>query len=311
LPDNRSELHRIATALDSGATAFTVFEVADGVALTSSAFDGVAAYHVVAGTMHVELPGGVVHVARPDTLVLVPAGQSPLISPSRRSELTVVDGRKCLARRGPWIVADATRGGVPRLVVAAARIAGTSRTSLSETTIVPLSRDAVGRKLSALLRAELSNPGAANGALAIALMTSCIVLALRKAIVAENRGTVPPDPGGSLIAQAVNAVRAEPAAPHTIESLANLAGMSRATFVRQFSRAMQASPMQFVQQTRLNEAAAMLRNGLLPVKAVAARAGFASRSHFSRAFRASFGRDPSSFREEVAEQIVEQPVSRA
>jgi len=34
----------------------------------------------------------------------------------------------------------------------------------------------------------------------------------------------------------------------------------------------------------------------LPVKTVAARAGFASRSHFSRAFKASAGADPAGYR---------------
>ncbi len=34
----------------------------------------------------------------------------------------------------------------------------------------------------------------------------------------------------------------------------------------------------------------------LPVKTVAARAGFASRSHFSRAFKAFAGADPAGYR---------------
>jgi AraC family transcriptional regulator, activator of mtrCDE len=40
----------------------------------------------------------------------------------------------------------------------------------------------------------------------------------------------------------------------------------------------------------------MLRAGDLPVQKVADAAGFASRSHFSRAFRAAFGVDPSTYR---------------
>jgi AraC-like DNA-binding protein len=40
----------------------------------------------------------------------------------------------------------------------------------------------------------------------------------------------------------------------------------------------------------------MLKGSDLPVKSIAASVGYASRSHFSRAFQAKFGIDPSAFR---------------
>jgi transcriptional regulator GlxA family with amidase domain len=46
----------------------------------------------------------------------------------------------------------------------------------------------------------------------------------------------------------------------------------------------------------------MLRSSNLPVKAVAAAVGYASRSHFSHAFRAEFGVDPTGFRSEEQAQ---------
>ena len=51
------DLLEIASALDSGSAAFTICRLADGVALTGPAFDGVAAYCVLAGSMQLELPG--------------------------------------------------------------------------------------------------------------------------------------------------------------------------------------------------------------------------------------------------------------
>ena len=54
--------------------------------------------------------------------------------------------------------------------------------------------------------------------------------------------------------------------------------------------------MEFVAKTRLHHAAELLRGTDLPVKAIAASIGFASRSHFSRAFRAAYGRDPRAYR---------------
>jgi AraC family transcriptional activator of mtrCDE len=51
-----------------------------------------------------------------------------------------------------------------------------------------------------------------------------------------------------------------------------------------------------VREVRLREAARMLRQSSLPVDTVAGRTGFASRSHFSRAFRDLFGQSPSAYR---------------
>jgi transcriptional regulator GlxA family with amidase domain len=48
---------------------------------------------------------------------------------------------------------------------------------------------------------------------------------------------------------------------------------------------------------RLGAAARLLQASGVPIKSVAAAVGYASRSHFSRAFRSEFGLDPSSFRE--------------
>ena len=72
--------------------------------------------------------------------------------------------------------------------------------------------------------------------------------------------------------------------------------MSRTVFSERFRDAFGTSPMAFVRQARLQEAAKLLRSTDLPVKAIAARVGFASRSHFSRAFRQRFKRDPAEYR---------------
>lgn len=300
MSSSRSELQGVASALESGATALTICRIADGIALEGPDFDGVAAYHVVAGAMHLRLPCGADHVVPADAVALIPAGHAARISSGCAVDAGVIEGRDAITRVGAWTIADATAGRPTRLTVAAARISGTTGASLSRATIVPLGRDRVGRKLSAMLRAEIDDPGAANGALAIAMMTACIVVALRKAIDESVATSAPADGRHLLIDRAVSAVRADPGHPHSVESLAQVAGMSRATFLRQFARGMRMSPMQFVQRTRLTEAAAMLRTGMLPVKTVAARAGFASRSHFSRAFRKVFGTDPSGFRDDHA-----------
>ena len=100
---------------------------------------------------------------------------------------------------------------------------------------------------------------------------------------------------------AVMAVLHRPAAPHTVATLADVAGMSRSTFARHFVDAFEISPMEFVAKTRLYHAAIMLKNSKLPIKVIAGSIGYSSRSHFSRAFRDAYGVDPSAFRDDYAD----------
>ena len=72
--------------------------------------------------------------------------------------------------------------------------------------------------------------------------------------------------------------------------------MSRSAFADEFSAHFERTPMRFLRDVRLQRAASMLRTTDAPVAAVAHRVGFASRSHFSRAFSDHFGVPPSDFR---------------
>ena len=60
--------------------------------------------------------------------------------------------------------------------------------------------------------------------------------------------------------------------------------------------------MDFVKEARLRRAADLLRRTDLPVKVVAHRVGYASRSYFSRAFKAYYRMDPVAFRRAAGDQ---------
>lgn len=297
---DQPELRDVATALNADAGAFTLIEVADGIAVASPLYDGVAAYQVLSGVMQIRLACGAHHIARANSIVLLPGATPVVISTGGGPGTVTIDAQDMLVRKGDWLVVDATGGAPARLVVAAARIAGTSGVRLPTPTIVSIARDTLGRDAVAMLHRELRQPGAASGSLVIALMTTCIVVGVRLALRRSDQIVIEPTVTHPLIGRAVAAVRGDPAGAHTLESMAEASGMSRSTFVRHFNRLFRISPMQFLLRLRLNEAAALLRSGELPIKAVAARTGFASRSHFSRAFTRMFGRDPSSFRDNEA-----------
>lgn len=290
----RDDLQGLLTVIEAGSAAFSLCEVRKGVHLVGAPFDGVGAYLVLAGTLHMRGADGAVRVAQADSLLLLPAGHPPSMSAEAAPPRRTVNGAHAIRMRGGIPVIDACDGGASDLTVAAARIIGSSRQDMAEPRVVALDGPAA-QQLLALLRAEFARD-AVSGALAASLLSACVALALRGAVEASD-SVRRSDHHEASIARSVTAVVAQPAAAHSIASLAGVAGMSRSTFLRQFPRIMACSPMEFLLRTRLKEAAAMLRSSDLTVQAIAKRTGFASRSHFSRAFSAAFGADPSAYRQ--------------
>jgi len=98
------------------------------------------------------------------------------------------------------------------------------------------------------------------------------------------------------IARVLDAMISHPEQPHTVETLARTAAMSRSAFAARFREACGRPPMEYLREVRLRAAARLLQRGELPVDVVADRSGFASRSHFSRAFRTMYGQSPTTYR---------------
>ena len=128
-------------------------------------------------------------------------------------------------------------------------------------------------------------------------MKQCMILLLRKHL--EHQGPASPlfallkDP---RLARVVAAIVGNPSAPYGLSELAEIAGMSRSSFAEHFSETFGQSPLDLLQKVRLRHAAHLLSATDLPVKVVASSVGYASRSHFSRAFRDTYGVDPTTYR---------------
>jgi len=84
--------------------------------------------------------------------------------------------------------------------------------------------------------------------------------------------------------------------PLEIQTLADMAGMSRAHFSRTFAHVEGLSPSEFVMRERMQRAARLLVNGQLSVKAIASACGFAEPNYFAKVFRRTFAISPSEFR---------------
>jgi AraC-like DNA-binding protein len=188
--------------------------------------------------------------------------------------------------------------GVPGLVLGCAELSSTVRSELPlfdqmTRPLIQQSQDPLLRGLFQTMFDELQTPRLGTRAFVSALMKQVLIVLLR---------SQPDDETSTLLmtsarlAGAVAAILDRPEANHTVHSLAGLVGMSRSSFSQHFTTAYDLSPKAFVQAARLSSAARMLKGSDVPVKSVAASVGYASRSHFSRAFQAKFGVDPTAFR---------------
>ena len=132
-------------------------------------------------------------------------------------------------------------------------------------------------------------------------MTQCIVYLLRYlSEQSDGRLSWLPRLGDPNRSRTVDAIFEHPEAPHTGDSLADEAIMSRSVFAERFRTAFGSTPISFLHDMRLRRAAEHLRQkGETSVEQIARRLGFNSRSHFSRAFKVHFGVSPAAFRESL------------
>jgi AraC-like DNA-binding protein len=144
---------------------------------------------------------------------------------------------------------------------------------------------------------ELSAPKLGSQAMVRALLFECMVHLLRGRLQARDQAL---NWMAALTDErlwtALKRMLEAPGDPHTVESLATAAGMSRSTFASRFSAACGRGSMELLRELRMHRAASLLAQSDLPVKRVAELVGFHSRSAFSRTFSSATGLSPQQFR---------------
>ena len=198
---------------------------------------------------------------------------------------------------------DATKGGEGSVIIACGQIRAEIGGSfgpfdgLKEGICADVGDEPVVGVAFATIRRETSAMALGSQALVGSLMKACLILALRR--TARDQGALQTFPGlfeRPSFARAVALMADDPAAGHTLAALARAAGMSRSKFAKVFQETLGTPPMEFVTRARLAQAHNLLMSTSMPISSVANQAGFASRSHFSRAFRSVFGTDPTGMR---------------
>jgi len=259
--------------------------------------------------MHFVLEGRGELTAAPDlrlpvghgTLVVIPPGLAHTIeSGPLARELEV---RSADLPRDHTIARVVSEGRTPGLIFACGAIeaAGLSGRGLFDNLRWPLVEDFSDmpevEAIFARLMDEQAKPGPGSQAMLTALMTQCLVILLRR-ICGAPQCSLPwlNALEDERLSRALDLIVDAPERPHTLETLAAEAGMSRSSFAEKFADAFGRSAMEFLREARLRRAAALLRTTDLPVKLVASRVGFSSRSHFSSAFAVEFGVSPAAYR---------------
>ena len=97
------------------------------------------------------------------------------------------------------------------------------------------------------------------------------------------------------IGEALALVHRDPARDWTVDGLARAIGMSRSRFASRFEELLGETPMRYLTQIRMSEAAERLVRGEGVVR-VAEAAGYASEKAFARAFKQWSGVPPSQYR---------------
>lgn len=173
--------------------------------------------------------------------------------------------------------------------------------------------DQLDSKLKSAL-AELIAQEIGSSAMSTALLKQVLITVLRRSLISDNlwveRFATFSDPP---IARAFSDMVTDPGAPHSVNSLAKIARLSRSAFIARFGEAFGSSPMAVLRQLRMRHAAILLKAGVLSIDQIANAAGYSSRGSFYRAFRQAYSSDPSDFRavaREVLAKTDDTPLNR-
>lgn len=102
------------------------------------------------------------------------------------------------------------------------------------------------------------------------------------------------------INQVLSAIHNNPAGDWSVESLGQLANMSRSSFSNRFAELTQMTPLQYVIFVRMQQASRLLIESEQSLMQIAEQVGYQSEAAFSQAFKKLFDQRPGEFRRSQA-----------
>ncbi|WP_210644540.1 AraC family transcriptional regulator [Pseudomonas sp. Tri1] len=265
---------------------------------------GTAPYHIVlAGECRVEFPDGQRLPMRAGDILLLPRGARHLMhSPGKTVAPTTPD-----VVPGSTLPIHRIGGASPELDMLCGGFhfnrASLLFASLPEYLVIPSGALPANGPLPALvkvIRGEADGDKVGARFLLDALSQALFTLILRAHLANHGQDS------GSLallgdkrLGRAWQAMLADPAHEWTIQSLAETASMSRASFMRAFVRVAGVSPWALLTQVRMELAFGLLNHSHLGLSDIAVQVGYQSQAAFSKKFKDIYGQPPGRMRREI------------
>jgi AraC-like DNA-binding protein len=296
-----TSVDRIIDGLRVGVEPFAVCELRGPASLDMGRHEQATLHFALAGRGRLHVGDAAPIDIDPDTVVVIPPDRRHRLE-TEAAQMTELVFPGCTPLDGGWrlIREGSEKRGV---VMACSALSATYREGyglfahLDRPLVERLAPDDHMRRALDALLDELAHPQPGTRALAASLMQQCLVLILRRQLMGRSAAPAwiaalaEPHLGAAL-----DAMLDHPAAPHTVGSLADVAGMSRSAFAERFSDQFGRTPIELLREIRLERAATLLRGSRRPIKALASDVGYESRSQFTRAFKEQFGVSPASYR---------------
>ena len=295
-------LERLLDGLEVSVLPFALCDVRGEADLPYDPGDSVTVHYTLAGAGTICFGDGTKIAAPQHSFIVIPRGVPHRITPSAEG-MAGAPGTRIAASDAAGMKRVVAGEGEPVVIMACGTIDATYRHTaglfdyLAEPIVEGFTEaDGIRFAFESLL-AELAELKPGAEALAGALMKQCLVRLLRRH-AGRSEHPLPwlsalEDP---RLGKAVTAMLDAPGQPHTLERLAEVAGMSRSAFAARFAGAFGRPAIDFLKEIRLRRAAHALRSSDRPIKAIARDVGYDSRSYFSRAFKAFHGIDPAGYR---------------
>ena len=279
--------------------AFAVCDIGEGQALAVPPLDDIVVHYVLSGTGSVQWAGGSLAIEK-GSVALIPRNLHKQLAGPGPINTVIEASQGCALANGlqRFVTPDAS-GAALRLACATVSAELGRGLGLFDSLNVPRVErpDSTAASIFAVVIAELADPTLGTKAIIESSMKQILVRILRGMLAtAETSARLNATLLDDRLVAVVSAILSNPGVCHSLPTLAKLAGLTPASLSQRFFNVFGKSPLEMVQEARMDAAKGMLLDTGLPVKSIAASVGFASRSHFSREFSKLVGQDPTKFR---------------
>ena len=302
-------LDQLLTTIEVDPHAFSVCRIQMGWRMTFPAFNAVTIHFVLRGSGHLQVGASPPIPFTPSSVLIIPTSEKHWVGEVGDQARVREAADRCVLLGDGLIEFTAGSGADDTLMLCGALPTPyQGGLGFFDLLRVPVAGDMVAGIIPVsvfdAMANEIAQAGFGTQAMCQALMKQGLIALLRdrRERQTELAGTAMLHP---RLSKAVAAIIGNPAAAHTVDSLASLSGMSRASFSDHFSRAFGQGPIDFVQKARLRIAARLLRTTDLPIKVIAQTAGYAGPRPFSRAFQAAYECGPADYRAHSDGEIIQ------